>query len=104
MTYDAPETAAAPGRRKHSGIGLRGAIYSFTRVQQPPANFEAQAPYYLALVQLDGGDLVTAQLTDVDEVVQIGDPVEMVTRKLTTDGSRGMIVYGYKFRPLIKKA
>ena len=34
--------------------------------------------------------------------VAIGDQVEMVTRKLTTDGERGMIVYGYKFRPLIK--
>jgi uncharacterized OB-fold protein len=27
-------------------------------------------------------------------------PVEMVTRKLRTDGEEGMIVYGYKFRPL----
>jgi len=45
--------------------------------------------------------MVTAQLTDVDqEAVQIGMPVEMVTRKMR-DGRRraGMIVYGYKFRP-----
>jgi len=26
-------------------------------------------------------------------------PVEMVTRRLREDGSKGMIVYGYKFRP-----
>jgi uncharacterized OB-fold protein len=26
-------------------------------------------------------------------------PVEVVTRKLRTDGDEGMIVYGYKFRP-----
>ena len=32
--------------------------------------------------------------------VRIGLPVEMVTRKLRTDGDQGMIVYGYKFRPL----
>jgi hypothetical protein len=25
----------------------------------------------------------------------------MVTRKLRTDGEAGMIVYGYKFRPLL---
>ena len=31
---------------------------------------------------------------------EIGMPVEMVTRKLRTDGDeRGLLVYGYKFRP-----
>ncbi|MEZ4518168.1 MAG: hypothetical protein R3C44_15555 [Chloroflexota bacterium] len=29
--------------------------------------------------------------------LEIGMPVEMVTRKLRTDGEEGMIVYGYKF-------
>jgi uncharacterized OB-fold protein len=28
-------------------------------------------------------------------------PVEMVTRKLRTDGEEGMIIYGYKFRPAV---
>ena len=40
--------------------------------------------------------------TDVDDDhVSIGMPVEMVTRKLREDGDeRGMLVYGYKFRPI----
>ncbi len=80
---------------------LRGTIYSYTLVQEPPAGFEAQAPYYLALVQLPDGSLITAQLTDFTAEVEIGMEVEMVTRKLRTDGERGMIVYGYKFRPPI---
>jgi len=30
-------------------------------------------------------------------------PVEMVTRKIRNDGDeRGIIVYGYKFRPVMK--
>lgn len=78
-----------------------GTIYSYTMVQEPPAGFEEQAPYLLALVKLDEGVMVTAQLTDVDGSIKIGDRVEMVTRKLRTDGSRGMIVYGYKFRPVL---
>ena len=46
--------------------------------------------------------MLTAQLTDVDnESVELGMPVEMVTRKLREDGERGMLVYGYKFRPQI---
>ncbi len=81
---------------------LQGEVYSYTLVREPPQGFAAQAPYYLALVRLDDGQLITAQLTDVDSEVRIGDPVEMVTRKLTTDGAQGIIVYGYKFRPVVK--
>ncbi len=82
-----------------SGLGR---IYSYTTLQDPPAGFEAQAPYMLALVQLDEGPMIMAQLTDIDGTVNIGDRVEMVTRKLTTEGAQGMIVYGYKFRKLLE--
>ena len=85
-----------------SAPATRGTVYSCTQVREAPAGFEWGAPYSLALVRLDDGSLITAQLTDYDSEAQIGDEVEMVTRKLTTDGERGMIVYGYKFRPLIK--
>jgi len=81
---------------------ILGEVYSYTVLQDPPEGFAAQAPYYLALIRLDDGTLITAQLTDVASELQIGDPVEMVTRKLTADGARGVIVYGYKFRPLVK--
>jgi uncharacterized OB-fold protein len=56
----------------------------------------------VALVKLEEGPLVTAQLADVEpEDVSIGMPVEMVTRKLRTEGDRGLIAYGYKFRPVL---
>jgi hypothetical protein len=78
----------------------RGEVYSFTTVYDPPEGHEAEAPYTVALVRLDEGPLVTAQLTDLGEQpVEIGMPVEMVTRKLGSDGERGMLIYGYKFRP-----
>ena len=80
----------------------RGEVYSYTTIYDPPAGFEAQAPYMIALIKLKEGPMVTAQLTDVDFInVAIGMPVEMVTRRLRTDGEEGMIVYGYKFRPSI---
>lgn len=81
-----------------------GEIYSYTTVQDPPEGFEGQAPYVLALVKLDEGPLITAQLTDLGEAPVIGDRVEMVTRKLMTEGTRGMIVYGYKFRKILPTA
>jgi len=78
----------------------RGEIFSFTTVYQAPQGHEEYAPYTVAMVKLEEGPMVTAQLTDLDDQpVQIGMPVEMVTRKLRTDGDRGVILYGYKFRP-----
>lgn len=83
----------------------RGEVYSFSTLYQPPAGFEKYAPYTVALVRLEEGPLVTAQLTDVDkDQVHIGMPVEMVTRKLSEEGEEGIILYGYKFRPLLQSA
>ena len=81
-----------------------GEVYSFTTLQETPEGFDEQAPYVLALVKLDEGPIITAQLTDVDGPIAIGDRVEMVTRKLTTEGARGMIVYGYKFRQALPRS
>jgi uncharacterized OB-fold protein len=79
----------------------KGEVYSFTRMGNAPAGFEQQSPYTVALIKLEEGPIVTAQLTDLgDSKVEIGMPVEMVTRKLRDDGDeRGILVYGYKFRP-----
>jgi uncharacterized OB-fold protein len=82
----------------------KGEVYSFTHIADAPAGFEDQVPYTVALVKLKEGPIVTAQLTDLgDRPVEIGMPVEMVTRRIRQDGDeRGMIVYGYKFRPLMQ--
>ena len=78
----------------------KGEVYSYTTIYDPPEGYEGNAPYTVALIKLEEGPLVTAQITDVDNgKVEIGTPVEMVTRKLREDGERGMLVYGYKFRP-----
>ena len=80
----------------------KGEVFSYTTVYDPPEGYEANAPYTVALIKLEEGPLITAQLTDVDNgKVEIGTPVEMVTRKLREDGERGMLVYGYKFRPVL---
>jgi len=77
----------------------KGEVYSYTTVYDAPEGYEETTPYTVAIVKLEEGPLVTAQMTDVDNgKVEIGMPVEMVTRKLREDGARGMLVYGYKFR------
>ena len=81
----------------------KGEVFSFTTVYDAPAGYAEQAPYTLAMVKLDEGPLVTAQLTDLGEKTPaIGMPVEMVTRLLrSATDDRGMLVYGYKFRPAV---
>ena len=90
--------------QKEFALSGRGTVYSYTTVYDPPAGFEAYAPYPVALVRLDDGPMITAQLTDVaPSEVSIGMPVEMVTRKLNEQDEEGVIVYGYKFRPQLQR-
>jgi uncharacterized protein len=80
----------------------KGSLYSFTTLRQAPAGFEGYAPYSVGMIKLEEGPMVEAQLTDVnDEDLEIGMQMEMVTRKLRElEGERGLLVYGYKFRPV----
>jgi uncharacterized OB-fold protein len=80
-----------------------GTVYSFSVVRQPPAGYEDQGPYLMALIKLAEGPMITAQLTDCEaEQVTIDMPVQMVTRRLRDLGPDGLIVYGYKFRPCLE--
>jgi uncharacterized OB-fold protein len=91
----------APAKTPYTFSGL-GEVYSYSTVYNAPEGYEANIPYTVALVKLEEGPMVTAQLADIEpQEVSIGMPVEMVTRKMREDGERGVIVYGYKFRPRI---
>ena len=80
----------------------QGEVYSYSTLFQAPLGYEGFIPYTVALVKLEEGPLVTAQLTDMDNnVAQVGMKVEMVTRKLREYGEDGVIVYGYKFRQIV---
>ncbi|HWW94960.1 MAG TPA: Zn-ribbon domain-containing OB-fold protein [Vicinamibacteria bacterium] len=99
-----PPRAACRGCRERNlepyRLSGRGTVFSHAEVAQAPRGFAA--PYVVALVRLEEGLLVTAQLTDVEAPdVTIGLPVEMVTRRLQEHGPQGYLVYGYKFRPVL---
>lgn len=103
----------------------KGKVYSYTTIfdrQYAPSGFEYRTPYTEVLAELDGGARATAMLVDLDtsrprtaerpedQRVYIGQPVEIVTRRLFEDegdrGDRGkgMIVYGFVFRPELQPA
>jgi len=80
----------------------RGTVHSYSEVAQTPDGFEP--PHLMALVRLEEGIVVAAQLTDVDpDDIEIGMPVEMVTRRIRDHGPQGLLVYGYKFRPAVSQ-
>lgn len=99
---DAQPLAADEGEVEVFALSGKGTVYSFTTITAPPEPFETFAPYTLALIKLDEGPMVTMQLTDLDAPPEIGMRVEMVVRKLRTDGDKGIIIYGPKFRPLVR--
>lgn len=79
----------------------KGEVFSSTVIYEAPAGYVENTPYQVALVKLEEGPMITAQLTDLPDPtvpVEIGTEVEMVTRKLKADGDNGLIIYGYKFR------
>jgi hypothetical protein len=84
----------------------KGEVYSYTTVYDAPEGYAEQAPYTLAMVKLNEGPLITAQLTDLGaQKPAVGMPVEMVTRLLrSATDERGMLIYGYKFRPAVAQA
>ena len=59
----------------------RGSLYTFTTIRVPPAEFEDEAPYTIAVVELEEGLLLPARLEAAhdDKAVEIGAPVELAS-------------------------
>lgn len=88
-------------RKIQNKLRLTGEIISFVKIYVPPAGFESQAPYVVAVVQLDRGSKYTAQLVDWDEKqLNLGQKVVIVLRRTRDPGEEGVIPYGIKFKPI----
>ena len=57
----------------------KGKIYTYSVIRSAPDDFKKSAPYAVA-------------------VIELGDDVEMVFRRIREDGEDGVISYGYKFK------
>lgn len=98
-----PTEISEENAQQAASLSGEGTIYSFSIMYNVPQGFEEQKPYVIAIIQLDEGPMLTAQLTDMNHnEVAIGQRVEMVTRKLREESSEGQIIYGYKFRPALQ--
>jgi uncharacterized OB-fold protein len=88
------------GRMEESRLKGTGEVLTWTLVHEPRPDFEIQVPYILAIVRLDEGPAILAQLVDcAPGQVAIGTRVHSVFRKIGEEGKSGVIYYGYKFVP-----
>ncbi|MFB6169638.1 MAG: Zn-ribbon domain-containing OB-fold protein [Haloarculaceae archaeon] len=60
-----------------------GEVVTYTEVRTPPPAFEDEAPYTVAVVELDSGARLTGRVRADYEAVAIGDRVELTTREPT---------------------
>ncbi|MFH0861330.1 MAG: Zn-ribbon domain-containing OB-fold protein [Candidatus Altiarchaeota archaeon] len=92
-------------RRKGEIVDYRfsgkGVVYSHTTIYAPPTGYDIQKPYVLAIVKLNEGPRITAQVVDCNpDDIRIGTRVEAILRRIKSQPEEGIIRYAYKFRPL----
>ncbi len=90
------------GKLEPYRLKRQGKVLSYTVIHVAAEGFEDQVPYVLAIIELEDGPRLTAQITDcnIDEI-KMGDEVEIVFRRMGEESQDGVIYYGFKGR-LIK--
>jgi hypothetical protein len=89
------------GKMEDYKLNGTGKILTYTVIHTAPLEFVKQQPYPMAIIELDEGPRLTAQLVDIEPAdIRIGLRVKAVFRKIKEDGSKGVIYYGYKFKPI----
>lgn len=93
-------TCKRSGSTEEVEFSGKGKIFTYTVIRVAPEGFGLYAPYIAAIVELEEGLKVTAQIVDCSiDKVKIGMPVEATFRKMRSEHGSGIVLYGTKFRP-----
>ncbi|MEA2030373.1 MAG: Zn-ribbon domain-containing OB-fold protein [candidate division Zixibacteria bacterium] len=77
-----------------------GKVVTYTVIRTAPAQWSDNAPYAIAIVDLEDGTRLMGQMADVDvDEVKIGMEVQVEFRRIQTEGHHGVLSYGHKFVP-----
>ena len=78
-----------------------GKILTHTVIRVAPSQFTDQAPYAMAIVEMDDGPRITTQVVDYrDGQLEIGQKVRIEFRRISSDGEAGTIQSGYTAVPV----
>jgi len=102
--YFFPPRAFCPECRRDGKIvdyefSGNGTVRTFSIIRTASDDYDIQAPYAIAVIELVEGTCMTAQVICEPDEISIGMPVKSVFRKIVADGDSGVIVYGTKFVP-----
>ena len=82
-------------------LSHRGKVITSTVIRVPPADFQFQAPYAVAIVETPEGARLMAQVVDCDPAkVLPGMEVALEFRLLRKEGRAGILCYGHKGVPI----
>lgn len=82
-------------------ISKTGRIVSWTVVRVPPCEYSDQAPYPVAVIELENKKRITAQLVDwTNGDLHFGREVVTVIRRTTQPSAEGLISYSIKAKPV----
>ena len=85
------------GKLKEMKFSGEGTVFSYTVIRVPPHAFRETAPYTVAVVKTKEGPFVEGHIVDNGKKPEIGSQVRTVLRRMTVDGSEGLIHYHFKF-------
>jgi uncharacterized OB-fold protein len=86
---------------KPTVLPTRGKVLTYTVIRIPPAQFEEQKPYTVAIVELENGVRLTCVVTESPpDEVKIGTRVELIFRRIQKESEWGVLQYGYKAKVL----
>ena len=78
-----------------------GKVVTHTVIRTPSDEFSGEAPFAVAIVQMDDGPRLTTQVADLSlDELRIGLPVKLEFRRQYSEGEAGVIQYGHKAVPV----
>jgi uncharacterized OB-fold protein len=78
LADDCPRCRSPVVQSRCSGIGK---VATFTVIRYPPKGFEDEAPYVIALVDIDGGPRVIGRISASPDEIEIGSTVALEQNK-----------------------
>jgi uncharacterized OB-fold protein len=77
-------------------IGKEGEVVATTTIRVPPLMLQNMAPYTFSLVRF--GDECRELMGVDNELLEIGDKVKCVFRRIADTDGKGIIMYGIKIK------
>jgi len=89
-------------KNRYQYLDKTGKIVSLTKIQTPVTGFSAWVPYWVAVIELENGKMITAQLILGAKRPQVGQRVVGVLRRLKKPEPEAVVEYGVKWKVIEK--